>query len=136
VGWDFNKMEYVPNYPANQKDADLAAFIDGNIYGVAGGCDFVLFNPLNSTKYVYYGDGMAAQTFYYTATKAAALTHFDAKVAVGKSYPYLVGKPLEGQVYVVKVPNGDYFLLRIASSSFYGGPGKFNFFYFSYRKLE
>lgn len=141
VGWDFDNMQYVKNYPANKKEADLSAILTEDaammlkdLKGVSGGLDPVTLKASNLTLYAFHGDNAMSQNFYRTCTKAEAKAFFDTNS--GMANPFISFPIKKGEVYVVKTSDGDYVLIRIADNPNNNGFGMLNDFLFAYRKFD
>lgn len=136
AGWNFEQLNYVENYAANKAQADLAAAINAGTYGTAGGFDFAMTTALNPTLFAYYGNDPAANLFYNLADKDNAKKFFDTKFTANMAYKRLIQNVAAGEVYVAKTSNGDYVLIKISVSKEYFGVGSYNYFLFTYRKLN
>lgn len=141
TGWSFTSITYV-NDKSNPAGADIIAYYDVtdvNINAAAGGLDQTQpsYPSVNKTRFIYYGDNAAAQTFFQTGTLADAKNFFAMYTPGSSTADPNSNKvntwPAQAEVYILKLDNGKYVLIRFPENIVNPPDGYFSF---NYRLLE
>ena len=145
TGWSFTSMTHV-NDQSNPAGADIIAYDDvtgTDINAAAGGLDQTQpsYPSVNKTRFVFYGDNAAAQTFFQTGTLTDAKNFFNNEVSWSSTFflpgtmpkPSVNGYPFTNEVYILKLDNGKYILIRFPEERVNPPDGYFSF---NYRLLE